>query len=213
MEWNPLKWPLSVLSGVLMILFFFIFAPTAVVLFPPFNINIGPVHYWIMGPYNMATNYLSDLGNYIYNPQGADFFNYGMIIVGISMVPFFIGIMKFLEQNEHETIVKFLQILGFASAFALIMIGIFSENAPEPLHELWSMIFFVLILIVMGLASYVLLDDDNFMKITSYYGFGALIFNVIFLFTGSPLLEWLTVLTALAYVALLGIDAYKIEFS
>ncbi|MHA1385751.1 MAG: DUF998 domain-containing protein [Candidatus Helarchaeota archaeon] len=142
MEWNPLKWPLSVLSGVLMIVFFFIFTLTAVALFPPFNINLGPFDFWAMGPYNIVTNYLSDLGNYIFNPRGADFFNYGMIIVGIMIFLFFIGIMKFIEQNEHQTLVKIIRFLGFAAAIALIMIGTFSENAPTPLHELWSLLFF-----------------------------------------------------------------------
>jgi len=68
-----------------------------------------------------------------------------------------------------------------------------------------------LILTLIGLASYVLLSDENFMKLTSYYGFCAIIFNITFLSTGSPLLEWITVLTALAYVALLGIDAMRIS--
>ncbi len=211
MEWNPLKWPMSCLAGILMIVFFFIFIPTAVLLFPSFNINLGPVHYWIMGPYSIIDNYLSDLGNYIFNPKGADFFNYGLIIIGIAMIPFFLGISQFWEENPHTEILKITRLLGFAAAFALIMIGVFSENAPEPLHELWSMIFFLLILILMGLASYALIDDDNFMKITSYYGFGAIIFNIIFLTTGSPFLEWITVFSALGFVAMLIYDVFKTE--
>ncbi|MHA1377054.1 MAG: hypothetical protein ACTSRG_01615 [Candidatus Helarchaeota archaeon] len=211
MNWNLFKWPLSCIAGILMIVLFFIFIPTAVILFPQFNINLGPIHFWIKGPYNIELNYLSDLGNYIYNPKGADFFNFGLIFVAIAMIPFFIGISRFWGQNPHEKILNVCQILGFGAAFALLMIGTFSENAPWTLHELWSMIFFSLILILMGLASYALLDDDNFMKLTSYYGFGAIAFNAFFLGTGSPFLEWITVLTALAFVALLVYDGFRLE--
>lgn len=211
MDLNPLKWPISCLAGILMIVLFSIFIPIAIALWPSFNINLGPIYYWIMGPYSMVDNYMSDLGNYIYNPKGADFFNYGLIIIGIAMIPFFFGISQFWEENPHPQMLKLTRVLGFASALALIMIGTFSENAPEPLHELWSAIFFQLILILMGLASYALWDDDNFMKITSIYGFGAIIFNIFFLTTGSPLMEWITVITALGFVALLIYDVFKME--
>lgn len=213
MEKNPLKWPLSCIMGILMIILFFIFTPIAVALFPSFNINLGPIQFFIFGPYNIVVNYLSDLGNYIYNPVGAYFFDYGIIIIGIVMLPFFYGIVKYWQENKYQILLKITRILGFASGFTLMLIGIFSENSPYPLHDLWSAIFFILILTLMGLSSFALLSDERYIKAISIYGFGSILFNAFFLVTGSPFLEWITVLTALGYVALLMYNIFKIEYS
>jgi hypothetical membrane protein len=213
MELNPLKWPMTCIAGITMIIAFFIFIPISVALFPNMNllIYIAPPRIIYFGPYNIVKNYLSDLGNYFFNPIGANFFNIGLVLIGLLLFPFFYGIYQFWEDTPHKNLLKLCRIIGFASAIALIMIGVFSENSPFPLHELWSMIFFALILIVMGISGYAILDDDNFMKFSSYYAFGAIFFNIFFMATGSPFLEWITVLTALAYAGLLIIDILKMQ--
>ncbi len=42
--------------------------------------------------YSPMSNWLSDLGSYQLNPRGAIFYNVGIVVAGISMLPFFLGL-------------------------------------------------------------------------------------------------------------------------
>ena len=205
MEWNPLKWPLSCISGILVIVIFFIFIPTSVVLFSGRD--------YLGEPYNIIIHYLSDLGNVNYNPNGAIFFNFGLILIGIMLIPFFMGLSNFQEEISKKNLLKVIQILGILTAFSLMMVGVFSENAPDPLHGLWSTIFFGFIFTDIILASIMIRNEPNFIQAISYYGFIICGIDLLFGITGSPFVEWMTVLVALSFVGLIVYNGFKIEYS
>jgi hypothetical membrane protein len=163
--------------------------------------------------YSPVENWLSDLGNSSFNPNGAIFFNVGCVLTGIALFPFFAGLYKWYTEEKWRKISLIItQTLGSLAAFSLVMIGVFSEDYEE-MHHLWSAVFFVLILIVLILLGVSLFTHPNYIRRIAYYGFVVAIINLIFVFYNIPLLEWFTVFTALGYVGLLVYNMFKTEFS
>ena len=170
---------------------------------------------WALYPtsYSPVENWLSDLGNSSFNPEGAIFFNVGCVLTGIALFPFFSGLYKWYTEEKWRKISLIItQTLGSLAAFSLMMIGVFSEDYGE-MHHLWSVVFFVLILIVLILGGVSLFTHPNYIRPIAYYGFVVAIINLIFASYSIPLLEWFTVFTALGYVGLLVYNMFKTEFS
>ncbi|MFX1572283.1 MAG: DUF998 domain-containing protein [Promethearchaeota archaeon] len=191
-----LKWPISCYAGILVIAFYCVFTFLSLALFPP--------------PFSAFDNWLSDLGNSSYNPNGAVLYNLGCILTGIILFPFFIGLYKWYREDLwYKVLLIVTQFIGSFSGFALIMIGVFSEDFPSP-HIYWSNVFFEVNLIVLVLASLTLYFHPKFMKWIALYGIMVAIINLLFVFfINTPILEWFTVFTALGYVALSVFNMYK----
>jgi hypothetical membrane protein len=192
---DRLKWPLSSIAGILVIVFYCIFTFTSAALY------IGP---WSPFPY------LSDFGNSLLNPAGAVFYNLGCILTGIMLFPFYIGLYKwYTKEPWRKILIIVTQIIGIASGFALIMIGVFSEDSGAP-HLLWSDVFFFLNLLVLILANISLITHPKFIKPIAVYGFIVAAINLAFVFlTSSSIIEWFTVFTALGFAGLLVINMLK----
>lgn len=188
---------LSVLpiAGVLVIVLYCAFTLTSIVLFPR--------------PVSPLTDWLSDLGNSGYNPRGAAFYNVGCVLTGLALFPFFVGIYYwYTNERWRKLLIMITQAAGFGAAFALMMIGVFSEEAGT-IHHLWSVAFFVLNLIVLILANVSLMTHPKFIKPVGYYGLIVGVLNLLFVgFAYTSLLEWFTVFTALGYVALLSYNTF-----
>jgi hypothetical membrane protein len=168
-------------------------------------------------PFSITANYLSDLGDLELNPSGAVFYNVGIILAGLALFPFFIGLYKwYSDKRWREILLIATQIIGFVEAFSLIMIGVFPENSfnPDP-HILWSDIQFTLNLIVLILADAALITHPKFIRTIGYYGFVVAAIQVvtlvlIFMGNSSSLVEWFTVFTTLAFVGLIVINMLKV---
>jgi hypothetical membrane protein len=185
------KWHISSISGVFVIILYCIFTFSSWASYPT--------------TYSPVTNWLSDLGNSSHNPNGAILYNLGCIFTGIALFPFFLGLYKwYSEERRFRTRLLAVQTIGCLAAFSLIMIGVFSENAGW-LHDMWSEVFFVLNLIVLVLIGAFLFTHPRYIKAISYYAFVVAAINVMFLvLPNTPLLEWFTVFTALGYVGLIS---------
>ena len=188
---NPVKRTISSISGVVVIVLYCIFTFSSLALYP--------------AAYTPVKNWLSDLGNSTNNPKGAILYNVGCILTGIALFPFFIGLYEwYADEKRRKTAVVATQVIGCASAFSLIMIGVFSENYGW-LHDLWSEVFFVLNLLVLVILGAALFTHPRIIKAIAIYGFVVAVINLMFLFLpNTPLLEWFTVFTALGYVGLLS---------
>ncbi|MHA1297635.1 MAG: DUF998 domain-containing protein, partial [Promethearchaeota archaeon] len=176
------KYPIIILSGIAVIVFYCVFTFTSLALFPP--------------PFSPLTNWLSDLGNSTYNPNGALFYNLGCILTGASLFPFFIGlyIWKFNEL-WNKILVYINQVIGCFAGFSLILIGVFSEDFIGP-HIFWSNVFFETILFVLLITPIALFRHEKFIKWIAIYGIGVFIIDLIFVFSiNEPILEWFTVFT------------------
>ena len=193
-----LKWPILTLAGILVVVFFCAFTFISIALFP--------------SPFSPVANWLSDLGNSSFNPNGAVFFNVGCVLTGLLLFPFFAGVYKwYTNEKRRKIMIVATQVVGFISAFALIMIGVFSEDYMTQ-HVFWSYVFFIFNLIVLILANISLMTHPRFRKTVVYYGLIAALINMLFVaVSNTPLLEWFTVFSALAYVALLSYNTLKFQ--
>ncbi len=200
MEKNPLKWPISCISGVLVIVLYCAFTFLSLALYP--------------GPFNITVNYLSDLGSSVFNPSGAVFYNVGIILTGLALFPFFIGLNKWYTKEQWRKILLLAtQLIGVVEAFSLIMIGVFPETSVDA-HILWSDIQFILNLLVLLVADLALITHPKFIRPIGYYGFVVaaiqiLTLALIFMGNSSSLVEWFTVFTTLAFVGLIVINMFK----
>lgn len=126
------------------------------------------------------------------------------------LFPFFIGLAKWnKEESWHKNLMIAIQCIGCFSGFALIMIGVFSEDFMAP-HVFWSGVFFDVNLLVLILASIALYFHPDFIKWISIYGIVVAVINLLFVFfLGTPILEWFTVFTALGYVGIIVFNMYQ----
>jgi len=199
---NPLKWPISCIAGVGVIVFYCAFTFTSWALYPT--------------SYSPVDNWLSDLGNSTSNPNGAIVFNVGCALTGIALFPFFMGLYKWhMKEDWRKILLIVTQVVGVLAAFSLIMIGVFSEDFPEA-HHMWSSVFFLLNLVVLVLLDITLFTHPEYMKPIAYYGFAVAAINLLFVLLfvlaySTPILEWFTVFTALGYVGLLVYNMLKQE--
>jgi hypothetical protein len=195
---DKLRWPLSSIAGILVIVLYCVFTFTSAAIFP---------RSWSPWPY------LSDFGNTVYNPNGAILYNLACILTGLALFPFYIGLYKwYTKVTWRNILIAITQIIGMASAFSLIMIGVFYENAPPAgAHDLWSAVFFMLNLLVLIFANVSLLTHSKFIKPIAVYGFAVAIINLaLVVLPSSSVIEWFTVFTALGYAGLLVINMLKV---
>ena len=189
--------PILSFAALFVILFFCAFTLTSITLFP--------------SAFSPIVNYLSDLGNSTFNPKGAWFYNAGCILTGLALFPFYAGFYTwYTKERWRKALMGLTQLVGFLSAFSLIMIGVFSEDAMAQ-HLFWSELFFVFNLLVLILANISLMTHPKFVRPIGYYGIAVAVVNLLFVvLTTTPLLEWFTVFTALGYAGLLAYNTLKI---
>jgi hypothetical membrane protein len=116
-----------------------------------------------------------------------------------------------IDTNERlrKVMIMVTQAAGLFSGFALIMIGVFSEDSMAQ-HVFWSDVFFAFILIVLILANVSLMTHPKFLRPIAYYGFIVALIDLLFVVaSNTPVLEWFTVFTALGYVALLSYNTLR----
>ncbi len=192
------KWILITISGSIVILFYCTFTFISWGLYPD--------------PFGPVTHYLSRLGNFDYSPFGAYFYNLGCILTGIALIPFFLGLYIWhSERTIGRVIMVCGQIVGLASAIALIMIGVFSEDQGAP-HMTASSIFFELNFVVLIIVNLALLFHPAFNKIIALYGVSIDILTLIFAIQfGGPLVEWFTVFGSLLFVGLISLNSLKLH--
>jgi hypothetical membrane protein len=161
--------------------------------------------------FSPVVNYLSDLGNSTFNPTGAWFYNAGCILTGLALLPFYAGFYEwYTVERRRKSLMVLTQVVGFLSAFSLIMIGVFSEDSMAQ-HLFWSELFFVFNLLVLILANISLMTRPKFIRPIGYYGLAVAVVNLLFVvLTSTPLLEWFTVFTALVYAGLLAYNTLKL---
>jgi hypothetical membrane protein len=198
MKRTILNRPLATVSGFLTIILYCTFTLVAWILYPD---DFSP---W--------THYLSRLGDFIYSPFGAFFYNLGCILTGVALILFFAGLMIWYDEKPATNEVLLLgQIVGVCAAFALILIGVFSEDQGTP-HMTASSTFFLLNFIVMFLINIALMFHRKFIKAVGFYGLTMTLLSLpLEILVGGPLIEWYTVFGSLIYVGLLSYNTMMMD--
>jgi hypothetical membrane protein len=195
---NPRNWPLTTSSGLLVIFFYCSFTLVSWLFYPD--------------PYGPTTHYLSRLGNFDYSPFGAFFYNWGCILTGLALFPFFLSFRTWYTEKKYQIgLLGVGQFIGICSAVALVMIGVFSEDWGDP-HMTASSTFFLLNFFTLIIISVALLFHSGFNKPIALYGIAINLLSLGFELTiGGPITEWFTVFGALLFVAFISWNTIQVH--
>jgi hypothetical protein len=184
----PRKWPISVVSGIFVIVVFWGFTLTSVALFPRI--------------YNPLVNWMSDLGSHSKNPKGHIYFNIGCIISGIAMFPFFLGLYEwYIGGRKNKILTMLTQLAGFYTALAMIMVGLFPEDTME-IHIFWSMSLFTISVLTFIFPS-IALYKYKFTRNIAIFGLIATTINLILWMLIIPIMEWITIIFSFFFIGII----------
>ncbi len=204
-----LKWSISSITGITAFIVFTLFTFTSTFLYPT--------------PYTPLYDWLSNLGNINFNPMGAMFFNWGCIITGVIMIPFFIGLYIWKPLKKWSKILLVIGIiLGIFASISLIGVGVFPETHIKQ-HVMAAAGVFGSLFIIIILLSISLFKHPKFMHYVAYWGIFAIFIDISFkIIIGLPQykdaladfnptvpipgLEWAAVFSSLIWVFLLSLN-------
>ena len=122
-------WPWGALFGFTAAGIYTLLTVIAVAMFP---VSVTPV-----------TIYLSMLGNADLSPQGAVFYNLAVILAGLSLVFFFIGIYFHFWRVRPSWLLKTGLLAGLINGLSVIMSGVNAEHVNMDAHTTWSFLIFI----------------------------------------------------------------------
>jgi hypothetical protein len=160
-------------------------------------------------------DYLSILGNSSLNPDGAVFYNLAVILAGVSLVPFYIGLFKTFGEQRGFRLLTLVLVIGMLNSLSVMMSGVFSEDVYD-IHYLWSLAIFATWIPVLFLANTALLKQGGIIRWVSFYGLGlgvidtSFVLYVLTLGTGTgAIMEWITIFSFIAWTVLLAIPSLR----
>ena len=180
-----------VIGGCLVIGIYIVFTAISIGMFP--------------GPFSPVLNWLSDLGNVKYNPDGAIFFNTGCLLTSLVLVAFFSGYSYWnLTSRNKNLLLVACKAFGFFDAFTLAMLGIYTETSFD-MHNIFAFMFFYGNMGFMIVTSITLLFHTRSFKGVSIYGFLVAAISVVFLVLPVILrvIEWIIVVASLGFVGMM----------
>ncbi len=191
----PRRIPISVVSGIAATVVFWSFALFSFALYP--------------GDYNPFVNWMSDLGCFACNPNGAYFFNLGSIFSGISLFFFFFGLYEwYLGGRRNKVFTILTQISGFISAFSMVMIGIYPLDIFE-IHMTWAAALFT-VSAFSTLFPAIALYKFKFTRNTAKFGFFVSAVNILFrFFVTIPIFEWVAIFLSFCFVLIIIVSMQK----
>jgi hypothetical protein len=170
--------------------------------------------------------YLSTLGNADVSPDGAIFYNLGVILAGLAEILFFIAIYAHYSQHGRRWILIIGLIAGIINGISVSMSAVYPEQIIEIIdiantsvteHETWSFrIFFSFIPVLLAFSLAFWRTNGTSRRVTRY-GFLVCAIDVIFLAAvlsdgpGGAIMEWFTVFSYLIWVLLVSLDVLKIS--
>ena len=192
------KYPLATIAGMASIIACVTLAVAAYIAYP-----------W---PFSPLTNWISDLGNTWLNPQGSFFFRLDMVVVGVGLVAFFLG-LRALTRGQHlwmRLLIVLAQVSGLVSSFALAMTGVFSENQLRA-HALWASVLFIALAVTVLLVGWGVLYHHRVPAMVSYFAFVVSATDIVSVVARSYWLEWVAVILLLVFVAQISYGVWKVS--
>lgn len=190
------RYPLTTIAGVVSIAVCVSLALAAYLVYP-----------WAFSP---MTNWISDLGNTWLNPRGSFLFRLDMVVVGVGLAAFFLGLRALMHGQHLRTrvLIVLAQVSGLVAAAALVMTGIFSEN-QEGAHALWATVLFVALAVTVPLLGWGVLYHPRVPTRVSYVALVACAADIVSIMARSHWLEWVAVLLLLLFVAQVSSGTWK----
>lgn len=92
------------------------------------------------GTFSATLHYLSVLGNVNKNPEGAMFYNRGVMLTGLSLLIFYVGFVLWNALRERSKILWAVLIFGSMNGFSIFMSGVYPEVPDYQKHFTWSLL-------------------------------------------------------------------------
>ena len=163
------------------------------------------------GLYSASHNWLSDLGSPDLNPHGALFYNIGIVLTGLVLLPFFWGLSEWAhEVNRVQNAMLFLtRLFGCLGAVAMLMSAVFPITIPAA-HSFLSASLYILLGTAFAFSVATLRYYPRYPKSLLVIGVFVALEDMLFgMILNTYLFEWLTVALLLGYVLLLGIVTWR----
>jgi hypothetical protein len=201
--------PLGTIFGFAFIVFYISFTIIAIAQFPH-----------TVSPLDM---YLSTLGNADISPDGAIFYNLGVILAGLAEILFFIAIYAHYSQHGRRWILIIGLIAGIINGISASMSAVYPEHVIEITditninmneHETWSLLIFFSFIPVLLAFSLAFRGTSGTSRWVTLYGFLVCAIDVIFLATflsdsQGAVMEWFTVFSYLIWVLLVSLEVLQ----
>jgi len=192
-----MRLPVCFTSAVLSGLSYVVFASVA------FSKNPQPI-----SPLN---NWLSDLGNQVTNPNGAIFYNIGVISCAVFLAIWFTAGLSQWRMKDHiiqQRLLSVTQVLGALTAIALMMSALYPINHLKE-HAFWSDINFILFGISFAFSVAALRHHSYIPRALLYFGgVGAILPSLFLILNSMYWLEWAAISVFIIYILSIGITGY-----
>ena len=183
---------LSIFSGLSIVIVYVAFLTISYALHPS---GFSPIDNW-----------LSDLGKYSVNTNGAIYYNAGCILTGIFLALFaaVLQIKGSMKKWQHIFII-ISQLSGIVAGFGLVMTAIFSIDQLQ-LHSTWGIVMKFGLVYFITFLSVALIPKPRFYRIIGIFGLANVAIEMIYnLAANTPIMEWISIFGALAFVAVFTI--------
>ena len=191
------KYPVTTIAGAASITVCVSLAGAAYVFYP-----------WAFSP---MTNWISDLGNTWLNPRGSMLFRADMVVVGIGLSIFFLGLRALTHGQSLLTriLIVMAQLSGLVASLALAMTGVFSENQASA-HALWATVLFVSLAVTVMMLGWGVLSHPGVPTWIGYFALAAFAVDIVSIVARSYWLEWVAVPLLLLIVAQVSYGTWKV---
>ena len=157
-------------------------------------------------------NWLSDLGNADLNPQGALFYNIGIVATGVVLLLFFLGLAqwKMRDNRIQNLMLRLTQGFGILGTLALVMSGFYPINFSS-IHSFFSICLYILLGTAFGFSVAAIRYYPTCPRWLLILGALTALADILSgIFHTVYVLEWVTVLLFLCYPVLLGAETNRL---
>lgn len=193
--------PLYLISLILTNIFYYAFMIPGALLYPGYS------------PFERT---VSAIGNTTRNPNGWFLFSISLILMAIALIPFIFDTKKWYEsQPSVKKYVIAIQIIGLFNSFSMIMIAINPTDTSSAQHNLWSLMNFLCIELVIVLAVIGLRNHPSYWNRLTIIAILDFVFCITYLVLMrvyrlvATIFEHFTFWFILGYLLLLGYNMYK----
>ncbi len=155
-------------------------------------------------------NWLSDMGNQVTNPQGAIFYNIGVIVCAVFLLIWFTaGLSQWRLENPiiQRRLLFIAQFGGVLTALALMVSALYPINHLQA-HAFWSDINFILFGISFAFSVAALRYHHKFPKILLFLGgLAAVLPSLVLLVNTAYWLEWFAIAVFMLYILTIGVES------
>ena len=160
--------------------------------------------------YSPAANWISDLGDTLLSPRGSIFFRADMVVVGLVLAAFFVGLASWHDGQRliFKAFLALGQFSGLVAAAALMMTGIYSEN-DSAAHALWVTVLFIAMASAVWFIGWAPVWHRRLPRKVPFVAWAACAADLAAIIDHRHWLEWLAVVLLLCFVGAVALGTWS----